>query len=85
MTQLAALSPDETKAKYTIDIEGKDYPWDADTITVPQIRELGGIPADQEVQEIDLKDNSEHTLAESAVVVLEPGKAFSKKVRFQRG
>ena len=71
--------------EYSIDIEGTLHPWNADTITVPQIRELGGIPADQQVIEIDLADNSERTLAETAVVEVKPGKGFSKKVRFQRG
>jgi integrative and conjugative element protein (TIGR02256 family) len=79
--------PDPTPhgPKYTLNIEGVDYDWDSETITVAEIRDLAGIPADQAVMEVDLEDNSELTLAEDAVVTLKPGKGFSKKVKFQRG
>lgn len=70
--------------KYQIDIEGSLYPWDSDTITVPQLRELGNIPSDQPVLVID-KDNNQRTLAEDEVVQLKPGLGFSKKIRYQRG
>jgi hypothetical protein len=71
--------------KYTLDIEGTPHPWDAGTITVPQLRQLGNLPADLPVVEIDLKDNTERTLAEDEVVTLRPGLGFSKKVKYQRG
>jgi hypothetical protein len=71
--------------KYLINIEGTEYPWDRDTISVPEIRELGLIPSDQQIQEIDLRDNTERTLAEDEVVSIKPGQGFAKKVRFQRG
>jgi hypothetical protein len=71
--------------KYTINIEGKDYSWEKDTITVPEIRELAGIPADQQIQEINLDTQEERTLAEDAIVELKPGQGFSKKIKFQRG
>jgi hypothetical protein len=72
-------------AKYAIDIEGVIYDWDDPTITPRQIRELGGLPADVPVLEIDLKTNDERTLAETDVVHLKPGLGFSKKVEFRRG
>lgn len=77
----------ETKAgpKYVLDIEGKKYPWDEDTITVPQIRALGGLPPDQPVIEVDLQAGTERQLAEDEVVQLRPGLGFSKKVSFKRG
>lgn len=77
----------ETKAgpKYLLDIEGKKYPWDEDTITVPQIRQLGGLPADQPVIEVDLHAGTERQLAEDEIVELRPGLGFSKKVSFKRG
>jgi hypothetical protein len=79
-------SPDNAQGpKFLIDIEGATYPWDHDTITVPQIRELGSIPQDQQVQEINLDDNTERTLEEDAIVTLKPGHGFAKKIRFQRG
>jgi hypothetical protein len=71
--------------KFHIDIEGTLYPWDEDTITVPQLRELGSLPANVPVQEIDLQDNSQRDLAEDEVVQLKPGMGFSKKVKYQRG
>jgi hypothetical protein len=71
--------------KYRINIEGVEHPWDHDTITVPQIRELGGFAASDPVIEVDLKDNTELTLTEDAVVEIKPGKGFGKKVKFQRG
>ncbi len=72
-------------AKYDVDIEGTIYPWEEDTITVPQLRELAGYAAGQEMIEVDLKDNTEIVLAEDAIVKLKPGKGFAKKVAFKRG
>jgi len=71
--------------KYLINVEGAEHPWDEDTITVPQIRELGGFVATDPVIEVDLKDNTERTLGEDEVVEIKPGRGFGKKVRFQRG
>ena len=70
--------------KFHIDIEGTVYDWDEDIITVPQIRELGNLPTDLPVLEID-KDNNQRTLVEDEVVALKPGMGFSKKVFYQRG
>jgi Multiubiquitin len=72
-------------AKYAIDIEGAIYDWDDPTITVPQLRALGGLPTGVPVLEIDLKTNKERTLVETDVVHLKPGLGFSKKVEFRRG
>ena len=52
---------------------------------MPELRELGSIPSDQQIQEIDLAENTERTLGEDEIVTLKPGKGFAKKVRFQRG
>lgn len=71
--------------KFEVNIEGQLYPWDRDMITVPEIRELGGLPEDVPVIEVDLHDNTERTLTEDEVVELKPGRGFGKKVRFQRG
>lgn len=70
---------------FQVNIEGTLFEWTSDTITVQQIRELGGLPNDLPVIEVDLKDNSERTLAEDEVVTLKPGMGFAKKVGFQRG
>jgi len=71
--------------KYEVDIEGKVYPWDRDTITPTEIRQLGGLPTDTPVLEINLKDNTQRQLPENEAVEIKPGHGFSKKVRFQRG
>lgn len=71
--------------KYTVNLEGQEFAWDKDTISVPEIRQLAGWEASQPVVEIDLQDNTEKTLAEDAVVELKPGQGFAKKVKFQRG
>lgn len=71
--------------KYQINIEGNLYDWDEETITVPQLRELAGIPTDQPMMEIDLQTNVERTLSEDAIIELKPGQGFAKKVKYQRG
>ncbi len=73
------------KSKYEINIEGVNHPWEKDTITVPQIRQLAGWDDTQPVVEVDLSDNSERTLSEDEVVELKPGHGFGKKIKFQRG
>lgn len=71
--------------RYAIDIEGTIHPWDEPTVTVPEIRSLGGLPVDVAVLEINLQTNEERTLQEDAVVELKPGLGFSKKIEFRRG
>lgn len=69
-------------------IEGKAHPWDKDTISVADIRELGGLPAGSPVIEVDLRDGTERTLAEDEVLqpgTLEPGKRPTKRVNFRPG
>jgi len=82
---MSAKSPSPHGPKYTLNIENKEYPWDRDTISVPEIRELAEIPADQQIQEINLETQEERTLAEDEIVPLKPGQGFSKKIKFQRG
>ena len=78
--QMTAKGP-----KYAINVEGVEHAWDKDTITVPEVRVLGGFPATDPVIEVDLQDNTERTLGEDEVVEIKPGKGFGKKVKFQRG
>lgn len=70
--------------KYFIEIEGTEYPWDKDTITVPEIRELGKLPTDLPVIIVDA-ENNERELAEDEVVEIKPGHRFGKKVFYKRG
>jgi len=70
--------------KYVLVIEGKEFPWDEDTITPAQIAHLGGWDVSQGVIEVD-KDNNERTLAPNEVVELKPGLGFGKKHKWKRG
>jgi hypothetical protein len=80
------LDPESGRGpKYTINIEGSAYPWDQDTITVPQLRDLGNLPADTPVIEVDLKTNVEQTLDDTAIVEIRPGQGFGRRVSFKRG
>jgi hypothetical protein len=75
----------ERSVRFFVDIEGTEHPWAAETITVPQIRQLGGFDAGQQVVEVNLQDNTERTLGEAEAVTLKPGHGFGKKVKFKRG
>lgn len=72
-------------SKYVLNIEGAEYDWHESTITLPQLRQVAGWESGQEVVEVDLDDNSERTLGEDEVIRLKPGRAFAKKIKFQRG
>lgn len=72
-------------ANYDVNIEGTIHIWHEHTITVPQLRELAGFPPEQEMIEVDLKDNTETVLSEDTIVELKAGKGFAKKVAFKRG
>jgi hypothetical protein len=85
MEEQRGAGADKAGKKYFVNLEGTEYPWDKDTITVPEIRELGGWDASQPVLEVNLEDNTERTLAEDEAVKLKPGHGFSKKIKFQRG
>lgn len=70
--------------KYFVSIEGTEYEWSKNTITVPEIRELGNLPADLPVIEVD-PENNERDLAEDEIITLKPGHRYGKKVKYKRG
>jgi hypothetical protein len=70
---------------YEVNLEGDVREWPRSSITVPEIRQLAGWGADQQIVMVDLKTNDEVTLAEDATVELKPGQGFGKKVKFKRG
>jgi hypothetical protein len=85
-SSIVQVTHDTAKTRrFEVNIEGTIHPWAKAMITVPELRTLGGLPADQPVVEVDLRTNVEHTLAEDEVVELKPGQAFAKKVSFKRG
>jgi hypothetical protein len=67
-----------------LDIEGKEIPWDHDTITPEQIAHLGGWDPAQGVIEID-RDNIEHTLPPGQPIEVKPGHGYGRKVKWKRG
>jgi hypothetical protein len=70
--------------KYFVNIEGVEYPWDKDTITVAEIRTLGNIPADQGIIEEE-PDGSERTLSDNETITLKPGHRIGRAARYRRG
>jgi multiubiquitin len=70
---------------FEVNIEGRIHEWTHSTISVPQIRQLGGLPDNQPVIEIHFHPNTERTLGENEIVELKPGHGFGKKVGSKRG
>jgi len=74
-------------AGYEVLIEGKAYPWNKDTISVGDIRELAHMPPGAQVVEENLRDGTERTLADNDVLrpaKLEDGKGPTKRVNFRQ-
>ena len=74
----------EKGKKYFVTIEGKEYPWEKETITTTEIRTLGNLPTDMPVVE-EFPDGTEKTLAENETVELKPGHGFGRAPKFKRG
>jgi hypothetical protein len=70
--------------KFFVNIEGHEYEWDKPTITVSEIRELGGLPADQPVISED-PEGRERPLAENEVVTIKPGHRHGRAAKYKRG
>lgn len=70
--------------KYYVNIEGTEYLWDKDTITVHEIRTLGSLPANLPVIE-ESPEGTERTLSEDEVVELKPGHRYGRAPKFKRG
>ena len=76
---------DMASGGYDVTSKGTIHPWNKDTISVPEIRELGGFPSGSSVVAVDLADNSETPLPEDAVhAVIKhgEGKPLVKKMCF---
>ena len=74
----------EKGKKYFVTIEGKEYPWEKDTITTTEIRTLGNLPTDMPVVE-EFPDGTERTFGENETVELKPGHGFGRAPKFKRG
>lgn len=70
--------------EFCINIEGTKHPWSKATITVPEVRKLGGLPADHPVVCEDA-EGGERTLREDEVVTLDPCCRFGRAPKYKRG
>ncbi len=70
--------------KFFINIEDKEYEWGKPTITVPEIRTLGGIPPDQPIV-VEDPEGGERTLAETETITLKPGHRIGRAPKYKRG
>lgn len=70
---------------YQVITEGAEHEWHSPTITVAQIRALAGWGASQAVVEVDLDTGTETTPDTTQPVVVKPGAAFARKIRFTQG
>jgi hypothetical protein len=74
-------------ADYEVLIEGKAYPWNKDTLSIRDIRELANMPTGAQVVEENLRDGTERALTEDDVLrpaKLEGGKRPTKRVNFRQ-
>jgi hypothetical protein len=79
--------PSPDGPKYEIWIEDTIHPWHKDTISLAEIRELGGFPADSPVSAVDLVDDREVPLSEDSVHEIpprDPGRPLVKRTQFRR-
>jgi hypothetical protein len=75
-------------SRYQVNIEGTIHAWNKGSISVAEIRELGGFPPNSPVVAVDLTDNSRTPLPEDAthdLVALESGKPLVKRMCFAKG
>jgi hypothetical protein len=85
---------DQEAPKFSVMIEEKVHAWNKKTISVPEIRSLGGLPGDCPVLEMEMAGGedygpiTERVLKEDEVhelVPLEWGKPHAKHITFKRG
>ncbi len=76
--------PPNAGQKFYVNIEGTEYEWPKDTITVPEIRTLGNLPPDQPVISED-PQGTERTLKEDEIVTIKPGHRIGRAPKYKRG
>ncbi len=72
--------------QYEVWIDDRIQSWAKDTISVAEIRELGGLPADCPMSAVDLVAQQEVPLPEDAVHTVpprEPGRPLVKRTHFK--
>lgn len=74
----------EEEKRFYANIEGKEYPWEKETITVSEIRALKKLPRDLPVVE-EFPNGTEKTLNDNDIVLLKPGHRYGRAPKFKRG
>jgi len=74
----------KVEKKYYANIEGREYPWDKETITVAEIRALGDLSRGLPVVE-EFPNGTEKTLPDNEIVLLKPGHRYGRAPKFKRG
>ena len=72
--------------KFFVNVEGTEYSWDSESITVAEIRRLPDpdLPPDQQIVE-EFPDGSEKTLNNTDVITLKPGHRYGRAPKYKRG
>lgn len=88
MTEHTSTDGGDDAARHQVLIEGEAHDWHKGTITVDEIRELGGLSADRPVVRVDLQTNDREVMDDGEVhelPALDPGKGVTKRVNFASG
>lgn len=88
MAEHTSTDEGEDTARHQMLIEGEAHDWHKGTITVDEIRELGGLSTDRPVVRVDLQTNDRVVMDDDEVhelPELDPGKGVSKRVNFASG
>lgn len=81
-----STQPASDEPQYELWINNTIHSWDKDTITVAEMRELGGLPPDCPMVAVDLVAQQEVPLPEDAVHTVpprEPGRPLVKRTHFR--
>jgi hypothetical protein len=82
------MSADEVdEPRYEVWVNDRIHSWNKDTITVPEMRELAGVPPDCPMTAVDLVAQQEVPLPEDAVHSVPPrdaGKPLVKRTHFRQ-
>ncbi len=70
--------------KFYFWVDGVEYIVDRESITVAEIKETGGVPADLPLLLLN-DDGTEELLQDDMVIELKPGRRFARAPRFKRG
>lgn len=81
---MARESQEKPAKKYCANIEGVEYPWPKETISVRELRQLGNLPSELAIVE-EFPNGKEKTLAANDIVQLKPGHRYGRAPKFKRG